>query len=111
MEKFGRFFSEKASCDRIQTACPTNCVVGHAYFPAAVGSLATVKRRKLAWFVHVTRHDSLYKTTLQGTLEGGRRRGRQRICWMDNVRVDIPAYARKAHDDLLQKRLEEEDLS
>ena len=35
--------------------------------------LATVKRRKLAWFGHVTRHDSLSKTILQGTLEGGRR--------------------------------------
>ena len=31
--------------------------------------LATVKRRKLAWFGHVTRHDSLSKTVLQGTLE------------------------------------------
>ena len=42
--------------------------------------LATVKRRKLEWFGHVTRHDSLYKTILQGTLEGGRRLGRQRKC-------------------------------
>ena len=33
--------------------------------------LATVKRRKLAWFGHVTRHDSLSKTILQGTLEKG----------------------------------------
>ena len=32
--------------------------------------LATVKRRKLAWFGHVTRHDSLSKTILQRTLEG-----------------------------------------
>ncbi|KAL8561519.1 hypothetical protein ACOMHN_057213 [Nucella lapillus] len=37
-----------------------------------------VKRRKLAWFGHVNRHDSLAKTILQGTVEGGRRRGRQR---------------------------------
>ena len=36
--------------------------------------LATVKRRKLAWFGHVTGHDSLPKTILQGTLEGGRQR-------------------------------------
>ena len=41
---------------------------------------------KLAWSVHVTRRDSLSKTTLQGTLEGGRRRGRQRKCWMDNIK-------------------------
>ena len=48
--------------------------------------LATVKRRKLAWFGHVTRHDSLCKTILQGTLEGARRRGRQRKSWTDNVK-------------------------
>ena len=48
--------------------------------------LATVKRRKLAWFGHVTRHVSLSKTILQGTLEGGRRRGRHRQCWMDNIK-------------------------
>ena len=39
-----------------------------------------------AWFVHVTRHDSLSKTILQGTLEAGRRRGRQRKCWTDNIK-------------------------
>ena len=56
--------------------------------------LATVKRRKLAWFGHVTRNDSLSKTILQGTLEDGQRRGRQRKCWMDNVqRADVPAHA------------------
>ena len=48
--------------------------------------LATVKRRKLAWFGHVTCHDSLFKTILQGTLKGGRRRGQQRKCWMDNTK-------------------------
>ena len=48
--------------------------------------LATVKRRKLAWFGHVTRHNSLSKTILQGTLEGGQRRGRQRKSWMDNIK-------------------------
>ena len=48
--------------------------------------LATVKRRKLAWFGHVTRHNSLSKTILQGTLEGGRCCGRQRKCWKDDVK-------------------------
>ena len=48
--------------------------------------LATVKRRKLALFRRVTRHDSLSKTILQGTLEGERHRGRQRKCWMDNIK-------------------------
>ena len=48
--------------------------------------LAAVKRRKFEWFRHVTRHGSLSKTLLQGTLEGERRRGRQRKCWMDNIK-------------------------
>ena len=48
--------------------------------------LAVVKRRKLEWFGHVTRHNTLSKTILQGTVEGGRRRGRQRKSWSDNVR-------------------------
>ena len=48
--------------------------------------LATVKRRKLAWFGYVARHDSLPKLILQGILESGRRRGRQRKCWMDNIK-------------------------
>ncbi|GFS13586.1 retrovirus-related Pol polyprotein LINE-1 [Elysia marginata] len=48
--------------------------------------LATVKRRKLAWFGHVTRHDSLSKTILQGTVEGKRRRGRQKKAWCGNIK-------------------------
>ena len=40
----------------------------------------------IMWFGHVTRHDNLSKTIFQGTLEGGRRRGRQGKCWMDNVK-------------------------
>ena len=34
---------------------------------------------------HAT-HDSLFRTLRQGTLEGGRRRGRQRKCWMDHIK-------------------------
>ena len=52
---------------------------------STVTSSATVRRRKLARFGHVTRYDSLSKTIFQGTLEGGRRRGRQRKFGMHNV--------------------------
>ena len=48
--------------------------------------LATVNRRKFAWFRHVTRNDSLSKTILQGTLEDGLLGDRQRKCWMDNIK-------------------------
>ena len=34
----------------------------------------------------VTRHDSPSKTVLQGAVERGLCRGRQRKCWMDNIK-------------------------
>ena len=48
--------------------------------------LSTIKRRKMAWFGHVTRHQTLSKTILQGTVPGSRKRGRQKKQWMDNIR-------------------------
>ena len=47
--------------------------------------LTTVKRRELKWYGHVTRSTGLAKTILQGTVEGGRRRGRQKNRWEDNI--------------------------
>ena len=47
--------------------------------------LTTIKRRKLKWFGHVTRGDGLAKTVLQGTVRGGRKRGRQKKRWEDNI--------------------------
>ena len=52
--------------------------------------LTSVKRRKLRWYRHVTQSSGLAKTVLQGTIQGGRQRGRQRKWWEDNVRVDWP---------------------
>ena len=48
--------------------------------------LTTAKRRKLKWYGHVTRSSGLAKTILQGTVQGGRRRGRQRKRWEDNIK-------------------------
>ena len=48
--------------------------------------LTTVKRRKLQWYGHVSRSSGLAKTILQGTVKGGRRNGRQRKRWEDNIR-------------------------
>ena len=47
--------------------------------------LTIVKRRKLQWYGHVSRSSGLVKTILQGTVKGGRRRGRQRKRWEDNI--------------------------
>ena len=45
-----------------------------------------VKRHKLQWYGHVSRSSGLAKTTLQGTVKGGRRQGRKRKRWEDNIR-------------------------
>ena len=44
------------------------------------------KRCKLKWYGHVSRLSGLAKTILGGTVKGGRRQGRQRKRWEDNVR-------------------------
>ena len=71
--------------------------------------LATIKRRKLAWFGHVTRHNTLPKTILQGTLEGGRKRGRQQKSWFDNIkewtRMDSPTLLRSAENRAAWRQL------
>ena len=47
--------------------------------------LTIVKRRRLQWYGHVFRSSGLAKTILQGTVKGGRRRGRQRKRWEDDI--------------------------
>ena len=48
--------------------------------------LTIVKRCKLQWYGHVSRSSGVAKTILQGTVKGGRRQGRQRKRWEDNIR-------------------------
>ena len=48
--------------------------------------LIIVKRRKLQRYCQVSRSSGLAKTILQGTVNGGRREGRQRKRWENNIR-------------------------
>ena len=48
--------------------------------------LTFVKRRQLQWYGHVSRSSGLAKSILQGIVKGGRRQGRQRKRWEDNIR-------------------------
>ena len=48
--------------------------------------LTIAKRCKLQWYGHVSCSSGLAKTILQGTVKGGRRQGRQRKRWGDNIR-------------------------
>ena len=62
----------------------------HAKIQQAIGPhedlLTIIKRRKLQWYGHVSRSSGLARTILQGTMKGGRRRGRQRKRWEDSIR-------------------------
>ena len=48
--------------------------------------LTIIKKRKLKWYGHITRSSGLAKTILQGTVPGGRKRGRQKKKWADNIK-------------------------
>ena len=48
--------------------------------------LTIVKRRKLQWYGHVSRSSGLAKAIWQGTVKEGRRQGRQKKRWEDNIK-------------------------
>ena len=58
--------------------------IGNAVGPYE--DLTLVKRPKLKWCSHVTRSSGRAETIPQGTVQGGRRRGRQRKRWEDNIK-------------------------
>ena len=62
----------------------------HAKIQQTIGPyediLIIVKTCKLQWYGHVFHSSGLAKTILQGTVKGGRRQGRQRERWEDNIR-------------------------
>ena len=64
--------------------------------------LTTVRKRKLRWYGHITRSTGLAKTILQGTVQGGRRKGRQKKRWEDNITewtgLKLSEALRKAED-------------
>ena len=69
--------------------------------------LTIMKRHKLQWHVHVSRSSGLAKTILQGTITGGRRQGRQRKRWEDNIRMDRPGVCRVPESSGEQRKMEE----
>ena len=48
--------------------------------------LTIVKRRKLKWYGYVSRSLGLAKTILQDSVTGGRKQGRQKKRWEDDIR-------------------------
>ena len=45
-----------------------------------------IKARKLSYFVHLKRHDSLEKHILEARLEGKRRKGRPTRRWTEDIK-------------------------
>ena len=77
-----------ASCSSYKEHVTNEAV--HAKIQQAIGpheNLPIVKRRKLKWHGQVSRSSGLAKTVLQGTVKGGKRQGRQKNRWEDNIRA------------------------
>ena len=57
---------------------------------AAIGPhddlLSIVKTRNSRWYGHVTRSTGTTKTIMQGTVPGGKRRGKPKTRWDDNIK-------------------------
>ncbi|GFR66352.1 endonuclease-reverse transcriptase [Elysia marginata] len=47
--------------------------------------LLTIQRRKMKYYGHLRRHDSIQKRILEGKIDGRRGRGRRRQTWLGNI--------------------------
>ena len=86
----------------------------HAKIKQAIGRhedlLTIIKRCKVQWYGHVSRSSDLAKSILRGTVKGGRRQGRQRKRWEDNVKEWIGlefAKSQRAVENRENRKMEE----
>ena len=78
----------------------------HRKIQGAIGKydelLSLVKKRKLRLFGHVSRSSGLANTILQGTVQGKRRKGRQKKRWEDIIKewtgMEFASSTRTAED-------------
>ena len=65
--------------------------------------LRTLKRRKLMFYGHTMRHESLQKILLEGLIEGKRGIGKPRKRWEDDIRQALETSTSSA-GELAQRR-------
>ena len=104
----------------MRCSCKTPCISykdcvsneeDHAKIQQPIGPhedlLTIVKRCKLQWYGHVSCSSCLAKTILQGILKGGRRHGRQKKRWEDNIREWTGLEFTKSQRAMENRRMEE----
>ena len=58
---------------------------------------------RLQYFGHLTRTDSLEKTLMLGKIEGGRRRGQQRMRWLNDITDSMAMNLSKLREPVINR--------